>query len=414
MNYDAIVVGSGAAGLISAITIAQKDENKKVLLIEQLPRLASKLKATGGGRCNLSNTLPNEQFISSFGRNSRFITNAINSFNHQDLIGFFKSIGVETHIPDGFRIFPTTHKSDTIIEALSNELIKLNIQIELNTKLSDILISNNEVVGIKTQNNIYNCKNLILATGGLGYPKLGATGEAFDIVKNLGHTITNLYPAMMPLYVKEDWVASCTADTISKVTIKVNLPKVKKLKKLKAIGDIIFTKKGIRGPVVLDFAREITPFLDEIPEVPILINLTKNMNENDIIIHIKKEVMSNPNKNILEIISSILPLSVSEALCKSIGIDPNSSYKNIDGIKKDKLHKILAWTPLNVIGHDGFNNAMITRGGISLKEIDPNTMQSKIIDGLYFVGEIVDIDGPCGGYNLQWAFSSGYLAGKLL
>ena len=410
MRYDVIVVGSGAAGLIAAITSAKDD--KKVLLIEQLPRLASKLKATGGGRCNLSNTLPNEQFISSFGRDGRFITSAINNFNHQNLIEFFKSIGVETHKPDGFRIFPTTHKSDTIIDALFNELTKLNVQIELNAKLTEIIVEGNKIIGLKTQNTTYNSNNIILATGGLGYPKLGATGEAFDMVKDLGHKITNLYPAMMPLFVKENWVGNCTADTISKVTIKVNLPKVKKLKKLQAIGDIIFTKKGIRGPVVLDFSREITPYLDDITEVPILINLTKNMNENDIIIHIKKEIKNNPNKNIIDILTTILPLSVTTSLCQSINIDTNSLYKNIDGIKKDKLHKILAWTPLNVIGHDGFDNAMITRGGITLKEIDPNTMQSKIINGLYFVGEIVDIDGPCGGYNLQWAFSSGYLAGS--
>lgn len=411
MIYDLIVVGSGAAGLTGAIKAGR--DGKKVLLLEKLSQIATKLKATGGGRCNLSNTLDNTTFMQSFGKNGRFMTTALNKLNHQDLRNFFSSLGVETHIPDGFRIFPVTHSSSTIIEALKNELEVLNIEILCEQSVEDIIIKNQEIKAVKTQNNIFQTKNVLLATGGMGYPKLGATGDGFKIVQKLGHTITKLYPAMMPLETKESWQNSCRADTISKVTIKVDLP-IKKLKKLTAKGDLIFTSHGLRGPVILDFAREITPFLETYNEVPILVNLTHGMNEDEIIKKLKEKQLTHLPQNIIELLSFLIPVSVANEICNLCDIDTNLNYKNIDGKLKNNLIKILSWTPFTIVGHDGFNKAMITRGGINLKEIDSNTMQSKIIKGLYFAGEIVDIDGPCGGYNLQWSFSSGHLAGELL
>jgi len=412
MTYDLIVVGSGAAGLAGAIKAGR--DGKKVLLLEKLSQIATKLKATGGGRCNLSNTLDNTTFMQSFGKNGRFMTTALNKMDHNDLMDFFKSIDLETHIPDGFRIFPVTHSSTTVINALTNELKKLDVEILCEQKVEEIITQNSKITSIKTQNNIYYTKNILLATGGMGYPKMGATGDGFPIVESLGHKVTKLYPAMMPLSTKETWQGNCRADTISKVTIKVNIPNNNKLKKLTAKGDLIFTSTGLRGPVILDFAREITPFLDKYKEVPILVNLTHGMNEDEIIKTIKEKSIQEPNKNIVEILSSLVPISLAKELCKICNIDISKNYKNIQGEAKNKLIKLLAWTPFTISGHDGFNKAMITRGGISLKEINPNTMESKIIKGLYFAGEIIDIDGPCGGYNLQWSFSSGFLAGELL
>ncbi|MEA3383796.1 MAG: NAD(P)/FAD-dependent oxidoreductase [Campylobacterota bacterium] len=406
-TFDLIVVGAGASGMIASIKSAL--ENKKVLLLEKLCSIGLKLKATGGGRCNLSNTLDNVEFMNSFGRNGRFMATAIGEFNHKDLITFLKTIGVDTHIPDGFRIFPTTHNSETILNALEKELKRLNVQIEVSTKVEDIIVEDEKVVAVLTQNNKYFSSNVIIATGGLGYPKLGSQGEGHNIAKNLGHKITPLHPAMMPLSVKESWVENCRADTIAKAIIKVD---IKKYNKLKLSGDLIFTSNGIRGPVVLDFSREITPLLEKYDEVPILINLTKGMDENQILNHIKKQILNNPNKTLLEHLNTLIPNSVILEFLKLLDIDKNISFAKIEGIKKDKLIKLLAWTPLTITGHDGFKKAMITRGGIDLKQIDPNSMQSKLIDGLYFCGEIVNLDGPCGGYNLQWSFSSGWLAGK--
>ena len=270
---------------------------------------------------------------------------------------------------------------------------------------------NLKIIGVKTDNEIFHSNNVILATGGLGYPSLGAEGDGFSIASELGHKITKLYPAMMPLKTKEDWVANCRADTIAKVELRVDL---KKHKKLRASGDLIFTKNGIRGPVVLDFAREITPLLKKYDEVPLLLNLTKGMNEEQISNHLKDELLKNSHAEIIELVSTLLPHAISVELCKLADINPHAKNKEIDGKNRAKLIQLLTWTPLTVSGHDGFKMAMITRGGINLKEINPKTMQSKVIDGLYFCGEIMNLDGPCGGYNLQWSFSSGYLAGKLL
>jgi len=407
-DYVLIVIGSGAAGMISAIVSARA--SRRVLLLEKLPNIASKLKATGGGRCNLTNTLPNEEFMSRFGRDGRFMQDALNAFDHKSLITFLKEIGVETHAPDGFRVFPTSHSSATIISALQSELERLGVTLLCSQKVEEVLHENGQITGIKTQDKTFYTPNVIVATGGLGYPTLGAEGDGYTMAKELGHKITELHPAMMPLQTKESWGAQCRADTIPKVELRVNL---KKHKKLRAKGDLIFTKNGIRGPVVLDFAREVTPLLDKYGEVPLLLNLTKGMNEEQISQHIKKEVSQHPDSSIVEHVSTLLPLALSNELCLLADINPKDKHNKINGASRAKLIQLLAWTPLTVTGHDGFKMAMITRGGINLKEINPKTMQSKLINGLYFCGEIMNLDGPCGGYNLQWSFASGYLAGKL-
>ncbi len=406
--YDLIVIGSGAAGIMAAITA--RNNSKKVLLLEQQNKIAPKLKATGGGRCNLTNTLNNEEFVEHFGKSKRFINYAIEQFDHNDLISFMDSIGVATHAPDGFRVFPTTHSSQTIIDGLLAYMQKIGVELKCGEKAVDIIVSNNKIEKIITTKDSYSCKNILIATGGKGYENLGATAEGFEFAKKLGHTITSLYPAMMPLFVKETWVALCTADTVAKVYMQVD---IKKYKKLNAIGDLIFTKKGIRGPVVLDFAREITPLFDKYDEIPLKMNLIKGKNEDELINFLKDESKKNPQNTVLDHLEKLLAKSIILELAKIVDIDCEVTYKNLKGSKKFEFIKILCNTPLTIVGHDGFRLAMITRGGISLKNIDNKTMQSKIVQGLYFAGEIVDIDGPCGGYNLQWAFSSGALAGML-
>ena len=408
-SYELIVIGSGAAGITSAIISAR--EGKKVLLLEKLSSISAKLKATGGGRCNLTNTLSNEDFMAKFGRDGRFMQDALGAFDNKSLVKFMDEIGVETHAPDGFRVFPTSHSSATIISALEKEMQRVGIVVIKEQRVERLLLRGNSIEGVKTQNSTYHAPKVVLATGGLGYPVLGAEGDGYILAEELGHKVTELSPAMMPLKTKESWVEMCRADTIPKVELRVNL---KKHKKLRAKGDLIFTKSGIRGPVVLDFAREITPLLKKYDEVPLLLNLTKGKNEEEITKYFKKESLKNPTANILELCSTLLPKALSLELCKLADVDLNATLSKLSGKSKAKLINILAWTPLTINGHDGFRLAMITRGGISLKEIDPKTMQSKLVNGLYFCGEIMNLDGPCGGYNLQWSFASGYLAGKLI
>jgi len=408
-KYDLIVIGSGAAGIISAIVAARK--GKSVLLLEKLTKISSKLKATGGGRCNLTNTLSNEDFMARFGRDGRFMQDALADFDNKELVKFMDEIGVETHAPDGFRIFPTSHSSSTIIAGLQDEMDRVGIKILTNQRVERLLLIGQHINGVKTQTDMYYAPNIIVATGGLGYPVLGAEGDGYNLAGELGHKVTELSPAMMPLKVKESWVSECRADTIAKVELRVD---IKKHKKLRAKGDLIFTKTGIRGPVVLDFAREVTPLLKKYGEVPLLLNLTKGKNEEEITKHLKEQALKNSDASILELVSTLLPEALSLELCKMAECEIDKTLGKQSGKARAKLISLLAWTPLTVNGHDGFRLAMITRGGISLKEIDPKSMQSKLIKGLYFCGEIMNLDGPCGGYNLQWSFASGYMAGKLL
>ncbi len=407
-NYDVIVIGSGAAGMIAAITAARR--GKSVLLLEKLSKIGAKLKATGGGRCNLTNTLSNEAFMARFGREGRFMTPALTALDHKALIDFFAGIGVEAHFPDGFRVFPKTHSSQTIITALEEEMNRLGVRIACSQKAEELLFSGEHVTGVKTTDSTFTGDNVIVATGGLGYPALGAEGDGFEMAKQVGHKITPLHPAMMPLKTKESWVENCRADTIPKVEMFVNLPKYKKLK---AKGDLIFTKTGIRGPVVLDFSREITPLLSKFEEVPLLMNLTRGMNEEQIRTHFKDAIYKNQEHTTLSLVKTLLPEALSLELIKLAGADPELGFNKQSGPVRDKLIKLLAWTPLTVNGHEGFKMAMITRGGVTLKEIVPETMASKKLKGLFFCGEVMNLDGPCGGYNLQWSFASGYVAGHL-
>jgi len=407
-KYNLIVIGSGAAGMMAAITAARN--GKKVLLLEKLSKIGAKLKATGGGRCNLTNTLDNETFMGRFGRDGRFMSPALDALDHKALMAFFKEIGVESHAPDGYRVFPVTHSSSTVIHAMEAEMARLGVEVRCSQKVVSLLYDEDTVTGVKTENDLFYADHVIVATGGKGYPVLGAEGDGYTLAESVGHKVTEVYPAMMPLRTKEKWVSNCTANTIAKVVMTVNM---KKYKKLKAQGDLIFTKSGIRGPVVLDFSREITPLLSKYDEVPVLMNLTKGMNEEQIRSHLKKEIAEDPHRNTLELLATLLPESVSRELCKLSEADPEVGFSKQKGQIRDRLIKLLAWTPLTINGHDGFKMAMITRGGVSLKEIDPNTMQSRKMKGLYFCGEVMNLDGPCGGYNLQWSFASGYVAGKL-
>jgi len=407
-KYQLIVIGSGAAGMMAAITAAR--EGKSVLLLEKLSKIGAKLKATGGGRCNLTNTLDNEEFMRRFGRDGRFMSPALEALDHKALMQFFSDIGVESHAPDGYRVFPITHSSSTIINAMAQEMKNLSVKVLCSQKVETLEHDNIKVTGVHTMTDTFHSDAVVIASGGMGYPMLGAEGDGYPMAESVGHKVTDLYPAMMPLKVKEKWVENCRADTIAKVDIHVDM---KKYKKLQSKGDLIFTKGGIRGPVVLDFSREITPLLAKFDEVPVLANFTKGMNEEQIRQHFKKELEKNPHQNTLELLLTLLPESVSLELCKLAEVEPTLSLAKQQGKNRDVLIRLLVWTPLTVNGHDGFKMAMITRGGISLKEIDPYTMQSKKLEGLYFCGEVMNIDGPCGGYNLQWSFASGHLAGQL-
>jgi hypothetical protein len=405
--YDVVVIGSGAAGMMAAISAA-KNKNS-VLVLEKLPKLAQKLKASGGGKCNVTNTLSKEDFMASFGRHGKFMREALEVLSNEELIAFLASIGAEVISLDRKRYFPKSKNSQTIIDALLKSMQEFGVSVQTDSKVLDIIQNSYNSYEIHLKNRVELTSNVIIATGGLGYKMLGTSGDGFGFAQKFWHSISPLFPAMLPLHVKETWVANCKADTLAKVEISIDLPKYKKLK---AKGDLIFTSKGIRGPVVLDFAREITPLLQKYGEVPLKLNLTGSLNEEQVREKIFSQAKKFPQRNIIELCEELLPQSVCKELCLLNEIDVNASFSKISPQKRDMLLKSFVQTSLHVISHDGFDKAMVTRGGVNLKEVDSKTMQSKLQKGLFFCGEVLDIDGPCGGFNLQWAFSSGFLAGN--
>jgi len=391
--------------MIAAITAARN--GMQVLVLEKLSHPGAKLKATGGGRCNLTNRLDTETLMERFGKQGRFMQAALEAFDAEDLTSFFDKLGVETHAPDGFHVFPVSHKAETIVNAMISEMKRLGVGILTGQRVTEIQTSGKYIRGVQTATAFYPAHNVLIATGGRGYPVLGSEGDGYTLAEALGHTIAPLYPAMMPLRTAETWVASCRADTLPRVTLRVDL---KKHRKLHATGDLIFTRTGIRGPVVLDFSREITPLLSQYKTVPVLASLTQGMKEEDIRTHLRNEQKHNPHQTTLHLLQTLLPESVTLALCSMAQADPDRTFSRQAGQVRDHLIRLLAATPLTIIGHDGFEKAMITRGGVRLNEVNPKTLESRKRKGIFFAGEVLDLDGPCGGYNLQWAFSSGVLA----
>lgn len=407
-QWDLIVAGGGPSGMMAAITAAR--QGRSVLLLEKLPHPGAKLRASGGGRCNITNTLDAAEFIGRFGRDGRFMKPALEAFGHRDLIAFLAGIGVQTHAPDGFRVFPVTHDSATVTSALEAELARLGVEIATGRPAKALRLTDGRVAGVETPDSFYSSLYIIIATGGLGYPVFGASGDGYGFARAAGHSVTELFPSMLPLKTKETWVKNCRADTIGKAELRIALPKAKHVR---AVGDLIFTNDGIRGPVVLDLAREITPLLARHGEVPLLANLTKGKNEEEIRIHLRKYTPEHTNQSIGELVATLVPAPLSRELCLLAGFDPLLAPGRVPAPLRDRLIKLLAWTPLTVTGHGGFEQAMTTRGGVSLKEIRPETLESRLVKGLFFCGEVLNLDGPCGGFNLQWAFASGFLAGHL-
>ncbi|PID27141.1 MAG: aminoacetone oxidase family FAD-binding enzyme [Candidatus Cloacimonadota bacterium] len=410
LKYDIIVVGGGPSGIFSAIYGARR--GKTVLIVEKSKSLALKLLASGNGRANLTNTLDNDTFLSRVGHGKKeglFLKDAFNIFDKLSLKNLFLELGLEIKPFDGFHIFPEDRSSKTVVDLLIKELKRLGVKILTSSKCEKILVKNNSIDGVLVNGKKYLSKSLVVATGGKGFPSLGGSVDGYNILRDIGHKITNLYPAMVKLNVKERWIENCRADTISNAVIKID---IKKYSKKSFKGDLIFTQKGLMGPLIQDFSGEVTPLFDKYDEVPLLINFVKGKNREEIYTLFKKFKSKDPTKPLLDHISTILPKPLILEFCKQLSIDPNIQINRFSGRDRENLIDLMVKGKLTVTGSEGFKSAMVTRGGVSLKEVNPKTMESKLIKNLYIVGEVLDIDGPCGGYNLQIAFSTGAVAGK--
>lgn len=406
-SADVIVIGAGASGIMAAI--AASDRGAGVLLLEKQRTPANKIAASGGGRCNLTNTLALPDFLKRFGRQSKFMIPALKALDSSALRAFFAGIGIETVALDGFRVFPAGHQALPLVDALQRKLVSRNVAVFTETSVTGLKLEKGKIAGVECDSRGFAASRVILACGGPGYPSLGGCSDGFALAKSAGHRIVAPFPAMLPLVCREEWVRYCRADTIGKAHLTVNLPGCEKLK---AQGDLIFSETGIRGPVVLDFAREITPLLQQYGSVPLLLNFMQGKNEEQARSSLMVILKKNPGITAGSLLRQFLPEPLAQQICLLAGADSNESFKKNPGPVRDKLVKLMVKTPLTITGHGGFAQAMVTRGGISLKEIDPCTLESRKVKGLFCCGEVLDLDGPCGGFNLQWAFSSGYLAGK--
>ncbi|HBC85343.1 MAG TPA: NAD(P)/FAD-dependent oxidoreductase [Lentisphaeria bacterium] len=404
-KYGLIIAGGGPSGLMAAIGAAQK--GLKILLLEKMDSPGRKLLSTGGGRCNITNILSKEKLAESFGRHGRFIIPALNSLSPEHLRDFFRNLGVPTVCTDGFHIFPESQKAFDVLEALLKKARALGVEIRSSSKVRSLLIEGSGISGLATDNCEFRSDKVLLATGGRSYPNLGSDGSGYALAKSAGHRIINPVPALVELYCEEKWPGQCAGITFKDIELKLT-------KKDVSAGEFLFTHSGISGPATMNISGKASAQLAQGEKVTLLMNYFPDRNMNSWLAEFEKWHKESGKKHVLNMLSDHLPRKLSAILCSMAGCPEDLESANFAKGQREKLARLLAECPLTITGTAGFDRAMVTKGGVSLKEVNPDTLESKIVKGLYFAGEILDLDGPCGGYNLQWAFSSGHLAGKAI
>jgi predicted Rossmann fold flavoprotein len=406
-NADIVVIGGGPAGLMAAIAAA--GAGRRVILLEQLDRPGLKLLATGGGRCNLTNTLPPEKFMARFGRQGRFMQPALAAMSSDGLRAFFDELGVPTHAPDGMHVYPQSNTAASVQSALLRRLHQLDVVVRTGVRVTDLWIDGGALRGVETEGGRVAAGRVVLVTGGRGYPPLGGAETGYTLARRGGHTILEPVPALAPLAVREDWPRRCAGVSLPLVRIWIDLPRQSREG---VTGDMIFTHTGISGPVVLDISGDVSALLRKHETVPVRIDLAPGTTEAIWLERFDRWQETAGEKTMRLLLDRHLPRSLVAPLCLAAGVQPAIRPSQVTRPARQKLAKTLTALPLTITGTEGWNHAMVTRGGVSLKEIDPDTLASKRLPGLYLAGEVLDLDGPSGGFNLQWAFSSGHLAGS--
>ncbi|TGY43854.1 NAD(P)/FAD-dependent oxidoreductase [Clostridium sartagoforme] len=394
-----IVVGAGPSGIMAALSASK---NNEVILIERNNEIGKKLKLTGGGRCNITNNRDIEEFFEKIVTNKKFLYSALYTFSNYNLLEYFKEKGLEYKVEYDQKVFTKSDKADEVIEIFKRDLMKHEVRTYYNTKVSDLLVENNTIKGVVTGegNEIYADK-VIVTTGGKSYPTTGSDGSMFEILKNHGHTINNFYPALIPLVIKEGFVKNLQGIAIKEAVISTTIKK----KKIQRQGDMLFTHFGISGPGVLKFSSYINKILKE-REVEINIDLLPEISKEEL-----SQIIRCSNKSILNSLREYLPQNFIKEILNILEL----TEVKVSELKKEDELKLISYIKemkLTVEDTITIKAAMVTSGGVSVKEINASTMESKIINGLFFAGEVIDIDAETGGYNLQMAFSTGYLAGE--
>lgn len=398
-----IVIGGGPAGMMAAISAADK---YKVILVEKNEKLGKKLFITGKGRCNVTNAKDISEFFDNIPVNSNFMYSSLYSFTNQDTMNFFNKLGVKLKVERGDRVFPESDKSSDIIKALENELHRKNVNIMLNSKVDTIECNGKKITKIVLKNGKkLSADYFILATGGLSYPKTGSTGEGLLFAKELGHNIIDPKPSLVPIKVEEKWVKDLQGLSLKNIKFIIKDDKDKTL--YEEFGEMIFTHFGISGPVVLSGSRVVNLK----PNLRAVINLKPALSFEELDKRIQRDFAKNLNKDFKNALNDLLPSKIINTVVQLSGINESKKVNSITKEERKRLVYLLQNFQLKIKGLRPISEAIITSGGIDVKEINPSTMKSKIIDNLYFAGEMIDVDGYTGGFNIQIALSTGYLAG---
>jgi len=406
--YDVAIIGGGASGMMAAISASQN--GAKVVLIEKNNTLGKKLLLTGDGRCNITNeNLSKRETVKLLGKQGDFLLSALSQFGFKETKDFFESHGLKLVFQENGKMFPITQKSKDVLGLLIQQLKKNNVKVLVNSEVFEIKRKGRLIEKINLNNGKeIIAKNYILTTGGKSYPVTGSTGDGFIFSKSLGHTIDELRPALCPIQVKEVWVKELSGLSLADVGLKA-LSDNKTIKKWR--GDILFAHFGLTGPLILDTSREIGELMKE-NNITLAVDLFPDKSLEILEIQISKLIDDNRNSSIKKIISSLVPQKLTDYILSFSKVKPDKKGNNILKQERTKIVSILKNITLHPVGLLGFDRSMVTSGGVSLKEIDSKTMKSKLIDNLFFAGEIIDLDGPCGGYNLQISWTTGYVAGN--
>ncbi|MCR5610809.1 MAG: NAD(P)/FAD-dependent oxidoreductase [Clostridiales bacterium] len=398
------VIGAGPAGMLAAAYA--KTDKTEVFLFDRNEKAGKKLYLTGKGRCNITNSADRENFINNIPRNPRFLFSALDGFFNNDIISLIESQGVRTKVERGGRVFPESDKSSDVIKALLSFLAKRGVKPILNTRITSVGSDEGGFILKSEDVDTMRFDSVILATGGRSYPSTGSTGDGYRFAEAFGHTVTKTVPSLISLITEEKWPGELTGLSLKNVTLKA----VKGGKIVYSeLGEMLFTHFGVSGPLVLSLSARIA---DDPPGTKLFIDLKPALDQSTLDARILRDLAANSHKQLKNALLGLMPSRLLPIVLGLAGIDPEKTTDNFSKTERRNLVNVLKAIPLTVSGTSPIDEAIITRGGVSVKEIDPKTMESKLKKGLYFAGEIIDVDGFTGGFNLQIAYSTGVAAGR--